>query len=397
MKNSQPKSNRILRAAAFCGLVFVLSGASLVIIDRFLFPKLVSVEWLAKHKIFKKATEGVVVVNKTEQVTVSEEQTISRYSNKSSSSVVEIVSKRKKESKAPGQSVPGETKIGSGLLVASDGLVLTHKDAFFPENSDYEILAGTGEKYKAKNVFFDPYSDMALFKIEGAENFSTASFISPDDVKIGAKVVAVGRSGDNAQISFKSGIISRFGKNFSIGGPIASSEKLQGVYFADFDMAEEDDSSLVGGAVADFNGNIVGILGSKKTGAVRRHFVVPVNNVDELIDRFLEKGSVERGTLGVYYLSLTRENSIETKDGKEIEKGALVYSPSFQQGLAVLSGSAAEQAGIRIGDVILSVGGEEVNADRNLARLISKYGPGDGIDLKILRDGKEINIPVNLQ
>ncbi|MDI6778115.1 MAG: PDZ domain-containing protein [Patescibacteria group bacterium] len=397
MEKKATKIKKVFRAAAFCGLVFVLSGLSLVVIDRYLFPKMVSIEWLAKYKIFKKATENVVVVNKTEQMTVSEEQTISRYSNKSASSVVEIVSRRKKETKAVGLNVIRESKIGSGLLVTADGLVITHKDAFSAENSDYEILAGTGEKYKAKLIFVDSFSDMALFKMENAENLSTASFISPEDINIGAKVAVIGRSGDNAQISFKSGLIGRFAQSFSTGGAIASSDKLQGVYFVDIEINEEEDASLVGCAVADYNGNIVGILGSRKTGSYRQYFIIPVNYVESLVDQFIEKGSVPRGSLGAYYFPLTKENSIQTKDGREIEKGALVYSPSFQQGLAVISGSAAEKAGILVGDVILSVNGEEVNSNQNLAQLISKYKPGDVVDLKVIRDEKEMNAKVILQ
>ena len=98
--------------------------------------------------------------------------------------------------------------------------------------------------------------------------------------------------------------------------------------------------------------------------------------------------------MGLYYLSLTRELAYL---GAGKDRGALVFSPSLQQGLAVISGSPAEKAGIRIMDIILSVNGEEVNADQNLAFLISKYKPGNEVALKILRDGKEIETKAVLQ
>jgi S1-C subfamily serine protease len=64
--------------------------------------------------------------------------------------------------------------------------------------------------------------------------------------------------------------------------------------------------------------------------------------------------------------------------------------------LAVLAGSSADQAGIKVGDIILSVNGDEVNPDQNLAQLISEYKPGDMVSLKIVRDGKEIEVKVSL-
>ena len=395
---NKSKKRKIFKAFVFVGLVFVLSGMSLVVIDRYLFPKLVAVEWLSKYKIFKKATENVVVVNKTEQVTISEEQTISRYSNKSASSVVEILSFGKKmEIKTSSGSAIGEPKIGSGIVVTADGLVATHKSALEDGASKYEVITADGGDYGAGIVLRDSFSEVILLKMEGAENLSTASFIAPEDIKVGAKVVAIGRGENNAQVVFKSGLVSNFAKSFSIGGPIALSEKLQGVYFADFEMNDGDSEGLIGSAVADYNGNVIGILGIRKVASSQQYYIVPVNYVDEIVDKFIEKGAVPRGALGVYYLLLAKENSLRLADGREIEKGALVYSPSGQQGLAVLSGSAAEKAGIRIMDVILSVNGEEVSSDRNLAYLVSKYKPGDEVSLKILREGKETEVKVVLQ
>ncbi len=396
MSKVDAKNSKLLKAVAFCGLIFILSGISFVVIDRYVFPKLIANEWLAKYKIFKKAAENVVVVNKTEQVTVSEDRTVSRYSNKSASSVVEILS-RKRELKISNAIFPQDTKIGSGVIVTAEGLVATHKNALAGENPDCQVITGSGEKLGARVVLSDSFSDMALLKIDGAENLPTASFIAPEDIKVGAKVVAIGRNGNNAQTVFKSGLLNRFAADFSIGGPIASSEKLQGVYFANFEMADEGDANLVGSAIADYNGDVVGILGARKSGSSEQYFAIPVSYVDGLVKQFIEKGVVQRGTLGVYYLPLTGENSVQLADGREISRGALVYTPSGQQGLAVIAGSPADKAGIKVMDVIASVNGEEVNLEQNLAYLISKYKPGDEITLKILREGREMEMKVILQ
>lgn len=373
-----------------------MTGLSLVAIDRFLFPKLVSNSWLSKQKFFRKLTENVVIVNKTEQVTVSEEQNVSRYSDKSAASIVEILSRKKK---AAGSRIFEEAKIGSGFAVTADGLAVTTKGALMAEDAELEVITGDQMKFKASVVFSDSFSDMIVLKLEGAENLSTPPFIAPEDIETGAKIVAIGRSPNNAQIMFKSGLISRLAEDYSLGGAIAPSEKLQGVYFPDFEVGREEGVNFSGSAISDFNGNIVGILGSKKSGSGEQYFIVPVNHVNDLIKRYIEKGPdrMKRGSLGIYYQLITKENSVKLPDGGGIEKGALVYSPSLQQGLAVISGGAAEKAGIRVGDIVLSVGGEEVNSQNNLAYLISKYGPGETVSLEILREGKEMNISAILQ
>jgi len=99
--------------------------------------------------------------------------------------------------------------------------------------------------------------------------------------------------------------------------------------------------------------------------------------------------------LGVYYAPLSKETAYLA--GNDFDRGALVFSPSGQQGLAVLSGSPADKAGIKIGDIVLSVNNQEVNPDQNLAFLISQYKPGDTASLKINRGGKDMEIKVVLQ
>lgn len=396
-KKNRPRRNwvrRFARLIFFVMLVFFLSGASLVVIDRYLFPYLATVKWIGKYKFFKKATEDVVVVNKTEQITVSEDQTISRYSNKAASSVVEIISYKKDSKGLARLGNSNQVKYGSGLIVTADGLILTHKEAIFSEQADYRVFVAKDRQFEARLAAIDSFTNLAFLKIDGAPDLPVASFIAPEDMKVGAKAIAIGRNGSDFQAIFKSGLVSQYQSSFSLAGALSLSEKMQGVYIADFDMNEEGDEKTIGGAVADYNGNVIGILGVRKIADQKQYFIVPVNSVQELVNQYISTGAVKRGALGIYYLSLSAE-SASLSGG--LDRGALVYSPSGQQGLAVLSGSAAEKAGIRIMNVILSVNGEEVNAENNLAYLVSKYKPGEEIELKIVRDGKEMDIRVVLE
>jgi serine protease Do len=389
------KSLKLVRFVFFIVFIFIVSGMSLIIIDRYLFPYLATVKWIGKYKFFQKATENVVMVNKTEQVTISEEQTISRYTNKSAASVVEIVS-QKKDTKNISKAGLDENsyKIGSGLIVTADGLVVTYREAILEDQAKYKVFTDNGSGYEGRLIAIDPFTNMAFIKLDGVENLSAASFIAPEDIKVGAKIIVVGKGGNNSQDVFKSGLISILAQDFSIGGPVPSSEKLQGVFFSDIYLQEKSGNDLIGGIATDFNGDVIGLVGAEKMSEGKQYFIIPVNHIKYLADKFIEQGSVARGKLGVYYLSLTKELAYLSSGN---DHGALVYSPSLQPGLAVISGSSAEKAGIRIMDVIMSVNGEEVNPGQNLALLISRYKPGDEVNLKVLRDGKEMEVKAVLQ
>jgi len=392
-KRKEKRARKLIRFAFFVLLVFFLSGASLVVIDRYLFPYLATVSRLEKYKLFKKITEDVVVVNKTEQVNISEDQTVSRYSNKSASSVVEIIS-LKRDAKGLTKLGSSQIKYGSGLIVTADGLVLTSREAIFGESAEYKIFTEKGKYFRARLAAVDDFTNLTFLKIDGAPDLPVASFIAPEDMKVGARAVAIGRSGNDFQPIFKSGLVSEYASDFSLAGAVPFSDKMQGAYFADFDMREAGDEKSVGGAVTDYNGDVIGILGARKSADHEQYFIVPVSFVRELINRFISTGSVKRGALGTYYLPLSTESAAISGG---LDKGALVFSPSGQQGLAVMAGSAAEKAGIRVGDVIASVNGEEVNQEDNLAELVSRHKPGEKVELKILRDKQEAIVSVVLQ
>ena len=394
-----PEKSQITRRGArfifFIGFVFIVAALSSVVADHYVFPYIATSHWSSKLKILKKGTENVVVVNKTEQVTVSEEKTIADYTSKSVSSVVEIISKKKgtKDIYA-GDNKKGKT--GSGIIVTADGLIATFGDAIFDSDSEYKVILSDSDAYEARLVSVDPFSNLAFLKIDGVTNLSTASFIAPEDIKVGSRVIVIGKDGSSTQTVFKASLLSELAKNYSINGPIASTEKLQGVFFLDENFQAEKDDGLIGAAVADYNGDVVGILGARKeSDGNSPFFVVPINHLQYLIDQILGNGVIKRAKLGAYYVNLTQETSFLS--GNKYDRGALIYSPSLQQGLAVISGSPADKAGIKIMDIVLSAGGEEVNPDQNLAYIISKYKPGDEVKLKIVRDGKETEVRVVLQ
>lgn len=385
------KKSKALRLVFFVILIFVISGISSLLADKYVFPWLAARKGFEKSALFKKAMENVTVINKTEQMTVNESRDISGYTEKSASSVVEIVSKQKKS--AFSGAVPSE----SGIIVTADGLVASYNNNFFDgKDAQYQVFSADGKSYTAQIVANDPFSNILLLKLDNAQNLPVAEFIAPEDIKAGMKMALVGRSGFNAEISLRTGITSEWAKSFSVAGPFASSEKLQGVLLVDLGSASQWDGTLAGGAAVDQNGNVIGIYGQRKDDSnVFSSFIVPVNHLRYVTDQYVGKGNIQRASLGVYYVALSKETAYLA--GNNLDRGALIFTPSGQQGLAVISGSAADKAGIKIGDVILSVNGEDINPDQNLAYLISKYKPGDTAKLHISRSGQEMDIDAALQ
>ncbi len=396
-EENRKKGNKvriISRIIFFVAIIFIVSGISLIVIDRYLFPYLATAKWAAKYKIFEKATKDIVVVNKTEQVTVSEDQTISNYSSRSASGVVEILSQKRSGGNQEKMNDTTQVRYGSGLIVTADGLILTFKDAIFTDQSKYHIFIAQNKSFEAKLMAVDSFTGLALLKIDDVSNLPAASFIAPEDMKAGLKVVAIGRNGSNFQAVYKSGLVSQYDEDFSLAGALANSEKIQGVFLADFHLTDEKSERTIGGPVVNYNGNVIGILGVRKMSDQKQYFLVSSDLIQEFVNQYISSGSVKRGSLGVYYRPLSGESAVLFGGDS---RGAIVFSPSGQQGLAVIAGSAAEKAGIKIKDVITHVNGEEVNQEKNLARLISKYKQGEAVKLKILRDGKEMEVTAVLQ
>ncbi|MDD3487175.1 MAG: PDZ domain-containing protein [Candidatus Moranbacteria bacterium] len=394
-KNSKWKS-KLAKVIIVAFFVFLVAGVSSVAMEKYIFPRLSTLSWFENQDFFKKAMENVTVINKTEEVTVSESGNVSGYTDKSAASIVEIVARPAAVGSSKNVSYANISS-QSGTIVTADGLVASFGEKFFSgKDVEYKAFSQDGKSYGAKVVVADPYTDLVLLKLDdGAQNLPVAEFIAPEDIKVGTKTVFIGRSGFNAELSLRFGLSSELAKDYSLAGPIATSEKLQGVLFGQLNPGNSLNEAMVGGAAADQNGNSSGIIGSRVEDSEARYFVVPANHVQFVIDKYLDQGKIERAGLGVYYVSLSKETAFLA--GNSFDKGALVWSPSGQQGLAVIAGSAADVAGIKLGDIILGVNNDEINPDQNLAYLISGYKPGDRVTLKINRGGQETEVKVTLQ
>jgi len=378
--------------------ILIVGGIGGILADRYFFPYLSSAEWFSKYEWLKKSTAETTIINKTEQVYVKEETSITKIAQNASSSVVNIASiskniqttiPRKTGPASPVQNTP-TSKNGAGLIFTSDGLIVTYASAIITENASYKIMTATGDSYDGELVGIDNYSNLAFIKIN-ASNIPAASFGNSDDIKAGEKVIAIGNNQGNFQDRFAAGLISQYANQYNISGlTVASSEKLEGVFQTDFNS----EINYVGGPIVDYTGNIIGLVGAVTKDNSPEYFQIPSNKVKMVIEKAIKKQIENQAKLGVYYLPVNDTLAVSMDLARN--DGAYVYSASGQTGLAVIASSPAQKAGIKAGDIIIAVGSDEIDWNNSLSGLINKYSVGDQIDMKISRSGQEMTLKVQL-
>jgi S1-C subfamily serine protease len=174
------------------------------------------------------------------------------------------------------------------------------------------------------------------------------------------------------------------------GSSISSSEKLEGVFKTNFPA----DETYVGGPIVDYLGQVLGITGVVENGPSKDFFQIPANKVKTVLDRAIRQDLASAPYLGIYFLPATKTYLALNLVPRE--NGALIYSASGQQGLAIIANSPSQKAGLKIGDLIIALNGQEINQEKTLPDLLYQYKKGDLIELTIIRNNQEQKIKVQL-
>lgn len=370
--------------------IFLIGVLASVITEHYLFPRVSSTTFFSNVSWLKKAAENVTIINKTEQVTVKDEDSIDQVVSRIVPSVVNIISVPQSSKTV----LPSVKKIpatsGTGAIVTSDGLIVTHSKSLIMADSKYFILAFDGNKYEAEFVGYDQFTELAYLKIN-VSNLNPIVFANSSDIKPGKKTIAISNSSVEYENNYASGLISGINRTFNIiGKTVSLSEKIEGVFECDY----LSNKAYVGGPVITYNGEMAGLIGSVMIDNKEAFYVIPSNQVKKSIDLAIKGEISKRPTLGLYYLPISKEYAI--KNGLDRDRGAIIYSASGNEGLAIIAGSPAEKAGFKIGDIIIAVNGKEVNLDNPLSNLVNEQKAGDKIEFLVLRGGKEIKIEAQL-
>ncbi len=260
---------------------------------------------------------------------------------------------------------------GSGVIISSKGYIVTNNHVI--ERSDeITVVLNDRREYDAELIGADPTTDIALLKIEG-ENLSHLGFGDSDALQLGEWVLAIGNP-YNLTSTVTAGIVSAKARNIDI----LRSQEFSIESFIQTDAAVNPGNS--GGALINTRGELVGINTAiaSRTGAFAGYsFAVPVSIVEKVVNDLIEFGAVQRAILGVVIADVTAELAKE----KNIDRIEGVYVNG------VRPDGAAREAGIREGDVIISINKVKVNSSSALQEQISRYRPGEKVEVVIRRDG----------
>ncbi|MDD3607948.1 MAG: S1C family serine protease [Candidatus Moranbacteria bacterium] len=380
----------------------ILAGFFGVLAERFVMPWLSTKDNLQKFKFFQKANEKVTVINKTEQITVKEDFSVSKSAQGILPAVVSIIDYAGSGQASDGllpirTSLDLSDRIRTGMIITSDGLIMSMAKESEIDNKNLvigqkvKILASDGREFDAAVTTIDPFSSLVFYKAEASLNLPSPGFGDSGQLENGEKIIIVGNAGGQYQNAFSLGIIKEKDKTFTLlNSELSSSEKMEGAILTDAEI----NSQNIGGPVVDFNGQVVGLAGQIEKDGKKVGYIMPISNIKPIVDRVIRGEKIERPYFGAYYLSINRE--IALLNNLPVSQGALVYSFSSQQGLAIIKSSPADQAGILIGDIITEINGDQVNLDNPLSNLLMKSAKGEEITLKLLRGGKEIQVKLKL-
>jgi Do/DeqQ family serine protease len=268
---------------------------------------------------------------------------------------------------------------GSGVILSSDGYIVTNNHVV-QDATEIEVVLYDKRSYKADVIGTDPNTDMALLKIN-ATDLTPVKIGNSDEVRVGEWVLAVGNP-FNLTSTVTAGIVSAKGRNIRLLGGGAAIES-----FIQTDAAVNPGNS--GGALINSKGELVGINTAiaTHTGQYEGYsFAVPVNIMKKVVDDFKEFGVVQRGFLGVQIQDINSELAAE--HGLDRPIGVLVEQ--------LTENGAAEDAGIKKGDVITKVDGRVVNSVSELQEIVGRYRPGQEVKVDILRDKSEKELTVVL-
>ncbi|MBM4165976.1 MAG: Do family serine endopeptidase [Ignavibacteria bacterium] len=274
---------------------------------------------------------------------------------------------------------------GSGVILTSDGYIVTNNHVVADvDNEGVEIVLDDKRKFKAKVIGTDQTTDLAVIKVE-AENLPVASLGNSDSVQVGEWVLAIGNPlGLTSTVT--AGIVSAIGRGNL--GVINRSDGYGIENFIQTDAAINPGNS--GGALVNLRGEVIGINAAIATTNARYQgygFAIPSNLMKTVTEDLIRHGKVQRGYIGVQISNI--DETMAKALGLGTVRGVLIQ--------VVTEGGAGEDAGLQLGDVILSVDGVEVNASNELQTQIAKHHPGETVVLKIFRNKKEMEMNVKLK
>ena len=273
-----------------------------------------------------------------------------------------------------------ESGAGSGVIISSDGYILTC--AHVVDGASNITVTINDKDYTATLVGEDTTSDIAVIKID-ADGLTPATVGNSDSLKVGQNVMAVGNPLGELGGTVTGGMISALNRSVTIQGTNSTNT----MSLIQMDASVSPGNS--GGGLFNMNGELVGIVNAKSSSsdAEGLGFAIPINDAIKVAQELLENGYVTgRPYLGITYLAVTDAQTAQ-------QLGVNAYGVYI---VDVTKGGPADQAGLKVGDRIVSVDGSEIAAKDDLGTLMQKHAAGDTLAITVARDGQMQTVNVTL-
>ena len=270
-----------------------------------------------------------------------------------------------------------QQSLGSGLIIGSDGFILTNHHVVEDAKRVIVKLPSDETEYPAKVIGTDPLLDIALVKID-AKQLPAASLGDSDQLQIGEWVIAIGNP---------------FGLDSTVTAGIVSAKERR-IGESPYESFIQTDAKInpgnSGGPLINMRGEVIGINSTifSETGeSMGIGFAIPINMIKEILPELKAKGKVTRGWIGVFLQRVTQDLA-ETM-GLDQSRGALVTE--------VAKDGPAARAGIKVGDVIIEFNGKQIKGAEELPILIARATPGEEVRVRLFRDKKELTVSVQIE
>ena len=277
---------------------------------------------------------------------------------------------------------PKQQGSGSGVIISTDGYIVTNNHVV-ADADELTVTLNDNKEYSARIIGTDKTTDLALIKID-AKDLPAITIANSENIKVGEWVLAVGNP-FNLTNTVTAGIVSAKGRSLYQNGVES---------FIQTDAAINPGNS--GGALVNTRGELIGINAMlySQTGSFSGYgFAIPTSIMNKVVDDLKKYGTVQRAVIGIQGQDVKNYVDAQKDQGKDIDLGTMegIYVAK------IVEESSAEEAGLKVGDVITAIDGKEMNKMADLQEYLAKKRPGDKVSVSYLRDKKKASKTLTLK
>lgn len=378
---------RILHILVIVAVGFLSGVVGELMVNNYFYHKGYNLTQVWKPQLDDK--EKQIIVFKKEEVSQNKTSQIKTLIDSSSPAVVGIYFKRGGESVIDQLYQPRD-KTGNALVLTSDGWLATTVSAMpKEEGKELVVITADNDVYPIEKIILDEVSGVVFLKAQ-ADNLKVIKFADSSSVYPGSALLILAESlvSESAQSVVSSVAKVRYRPVNGFADYFSSTEKFNTYLLAKDNLPK----SFAGGVVLDMEGGIIGLF----SGQFNQSSIIPTDHFLPAFNQILSQQEINRPYFGVRYIDLSIAVGLDSKISEDLHNGALIFGDKEHKITAVASKSPAAKAGLNLGDIVLQVNDDTVDARHSLTELIQQYKIGDVVKLKVQNGGIVREVEVGL-